>query len=218
MSHRILIVDDHPVVREGYQTLIDDAAGLDVVGTACCPETTLEHLSTCVPDLIVLDLKLGDEIGFDLIADVKENHPEVGVLVVSMFDEALFAHQALEYGADGYLMKTEADEVLLEGIRTVARSQVYLSPNVTERLLSRADYGGDGAISPEGRLTERELDVFTQMGYGKDTSQIARKLDLSPKTVGTHQRKIREKLGLDSTEKVRQRAVLWNRDQSTADP
>lgn len=206
---RILLIDDHPVMRLGLAALIRAEKDLDVWGEA---GTAAEAMTLCqdgVPDLVTVDLTLPDKNGLELIKDLRACHPELNFLVVSMHDEMMYAERVLRAGAKGYIMKQEAPEKLVSAIRVILKGEVFLSAGVAARILKRFADAGGRAATPIERLTDRELEVFQLIGEGKGSREIAGMLNISVRTVDAHRAHIKEKLALrDSTELVHH-AVRW---------
>ena len=210
-TSRILVVDDHPVVRRGIAQLIDGERDLEVCAEADSAAATLVAIDSAKPDLVILDLTLAGTSGLGLIKDVKVRHPDVPILVLSMHDESLYAERALRAGAAGYIMKQEATEHIVEAIRQVLRREVYLSERMATRMLHRfvGRPGDPGHLAPIETLTDRELEVFRLVGHGLSTRQIAAQLFLSVKTIETHLEHIKTKLGLESGRELVRHAVKW---------
>jgi DNA-binding NarL/FixJ family response regulator len=204
---RILIVDDHPIVRRGLAELIAGQPDLRVCGEAAGASEALQQLAAKLPDLAIVDISLKDSHGIQLIKQIKTSYGNrIKIVVASMHDELLFTERVLRAGAMGYINKEDATEKVIEAIRRVLGGEVYLSQRMTDRLLNRAvGSGTDLKGSPLDRLTDREMEVFDMIGQALTTRQIAHKLHLSPKTVQTHRENLKTKLNLkNSTELVRQ--------------
>ena len=206
-KRRVLIVDDHPIVRQGLTQLISQESDLEVVGEADNSRTAIEAVQRLASDVVIVDLMLKDSSGIELIKEIKARSPEARILVVSMHDEAVYAERALRAGAHGYIMKQEATNEVLIALRKVLADEVYVSEEVVSRMLRRMVGGGpsDGI----DRLSDRELEVFQWIGYGLSVGEIAEKLKVSPKTVETYRAHIKEKLGLASATDVLRVAVSW---------
>jgi len=205
---RILIVDDHPLVRTGLAQLIGDCPDLEVCGEAGDMAEALHKVDELDPDLAIIDLSLAGGSGLDLIEHIKSRDKGTLMLVASMHDESLYAERVLAAGARGYINKQEAQDRIILAIRRVLGGKVYLSERMTERLLS-----GMVEANREKRdidtLSNRELQVFELIGQGVSTGRIAEQLNLSTKTIETHQAHIKRKLGLDSAHQLTQRAIRW---------
>ena len=191
---RILIVDDHPVVRSGLRMLIDDEPDLFVCGEAGDADEAIRVLDAQKPDLVIVDLSLKGSSGLELIKRIKSRESGSKMLVSSMFDESLYAERVLNAGALGYVSKQEAMEKVIEAIRCVLSGRVYLSAAMSDRMLHRLTR--DHQVperSPVETLSDRELEVFEAIGRGRTTGEIAAHLHLSVKTVETHREKIKAK-------------------------
>jgi DNA-binding NarL/FixJ family response regulator len=207
---KILIVDDHPLVREGLAGRIARHPQLSVCGEAADPAEALEQVKLTQPDLVIIDLALKNGHGLNLIKEIKSRFPRVKMLVSSMYDEGLYAERCLRAGALGYIHKQEMSDKVLEAIHQVLSGRVYLSAAMTERLV-HLNVGGwkDAGRSPVERLSDRELQVFEMIGKGLTTRQIATKLFVSVKTVETHRENIKSKLNLETSAELSRHAVRW---------
>jgi len=212
-KHKVLLVDDHPLVRRGLADLIAGEPDLEVSGQASDVTEALQEMERTSPDLVVIDLTLKAGHGIDLIEKIKARSEQVKMLVSSMHDEMLFAERVLRAGAMGYVTKQESPETLLGAIRQVLRGEVYLSARMTSRLLHRVAAGAPPQESPLQILSNREIEVFEMIGQGLTTMQIARRLELSPKTIETHREKIKQKLNLKNSAELSRRAVQWVLDR-----
>lgn len=207
---RVLVVDDHPLMRQGFGQLIDRQHDLQMCGEASNINEALAQVRQMNPDLIVIDISLKDGNGLELIKQLKSQNGELKMIAVSMHDEALFAERALHAGALGYVNKEESPDVLLEAIRQVLRGKIFLSGCMTDRILSRAAGNNHGLQeSPLASLSDRELEVFELIGKGFSTRHIAEKLHLSSKTVDTYRQNIKTKLKLQSAAELTIRAAQW---------
>ncbi len=207
---RILVVDDHPIVREGLVRVIDQTADLLVCAHAENIAQTLDAAERSKPDLVILDISLGGQNGIELIKDLKVRYPNLPVLVHSMFDETMYAERCLRAGAKGYVMKQAPPQHLLDGVRRVLKGEVHVSEAMTSQLLCRISGGPGGkGSSPTELLSDREFEVFELLGRGHRTSEIARILHLSDKTVQTHREHIKEKLDIADAVTLVRRAVQW---------
>ena len=211
---RILIVDDHPLVRTGFAQLISDCPDLEVCAEAADMAEALKQIDACNPDLAIIDLSLAGGSGLDLIEHIKSRGRETLMLVASMHDETLYAERVLAAGARGYINKQEAQESIIQDIRQVLSGKVYMSQHMTERLLSSM-VDASGEKRDIDSLSNRELQVFELIGQGVTTSQMASQLNLSVKTIETHQAHIKKKLGLGSAHELNQRAIRWMMDQGS---
>jgi DNA-binding NarL/FixJ family response regulator len=203
-AHKIILVDDHPVLREGLAKLINREPGFSICGQfedAACAFSAIPTLS---PDLAIVDLALKGSNGLELIKNSRAAYPKLVILVLSMYDESLYAERALRAGAAGYIMKQEASEKILTAIRQVLAGGIYLSEKMSSKLMHQL-VGGKAreAGSTLERLSDRELEIFGLIGQGMGTRQIAEQLHLSIKTVESHRSHIKEKLNLkDANELV----------------
>jgi DNA-binding NarL/FixJ family response regulator len=207
---RLFIVDDHPIVRQGLALVINQEPDLLVCGEAVARQEALTSIAQLHPDLAVVDLSLQNSNGMDLIKDLKEHCPTVPVLALSMHDEMVVAERALRAGARGYIMKQEAPNKLLDAIRCVLGGGIYASDAVHSQLLRAVSEARPrNGASRMSRLSDRELQVFQLVGEGRSTREIAEHLDLSIKTVETHYKRIKRKLGLNNATELLQHAALW---------
>ncbi len=207
---RVLIVDDHPIVRQGYQQLLSGEADLEVCGQAEDISQALRIARETNPHLAIVDLALKAGNGLEVIKGLKALNPEIKMLAASALDETLFAERALRAGAQGFISKQEAVENLVAAIRAVLSENIYLSPRMTQRLLHHVSgRPSTEESSPVDRLTDRELEVFQLLGEGHSTRQIASRMHLSPKTIDRYRDNIKHKLQLkNATELIRQ-ATQW---------
>jgi DNA-binding NarL/FixJ family response regulator len=208
-QRRILLVDDHPLTRHGLAQLIAQQADLAVCGEAGRAEEVLDSVRSLRPDLVLVDVTLPGKPGLELIKDLATMFPEVPVLVFSMHDESLYAERALRAGARGYVMKSVGGEEMLRAIRHVLAGKVYLSQDLSGRIL---DSLSGNVRRPAGALSvmsDREFEVFQLVGEGLSTREIGLRLHISGKTVETHRLRIREKLGLRNPAELTKYAVRW---------
>jgi DNA-binding NarL/FixJ family response regulator len=208
-KHRILVVDDHPLVRRGLRELVADEPDLEVCGEADDVAQALRQVATTHPDIVIVDLTLKSGHGLDLVQEIRALDKQIKVLVSSMHDESLFAERALRAGATGYISKQEPPEKLIDAIRQVLRGEICLSSRMSNRLLHRLTTGEPLEQNPIASLSDRELEVFEMIGQGISTKQIARKLDLSYKTIETHRQKIKSKLNLKNSTELSRHATQW---------
>ncbi len=207
-SHRIFIVDDHPLVRRGLVSLVNDEPGLEVCGEIGTFQGALRKILQAQPDLVIVDLSLKDGHGLDLIKQVRDANGSIRTLALSIHDASIFAERALQAGAAGYLNKSCANEELAQAIRQILDGRIYLCPADSDWLLRRASQG-EMATPEIDKLSDRELAVFQRIGEGLTTRQIADQLSLSHKTVETHRERIKKKLGLTNSSTLMRRAVEW---------
>ena len=212
---KILIVDDHPLVRAGLAQLIGDCPDLEVCGEAANMSEALRKIDNNPPDLAIIDLSLAGGSGFDLIEHIKSRNLNILMLVASMHDETLYAERVLAAGARGYINKQEAQDSIIRAIRQVLGGKVYLSEAMTDRLLSGMV---DARVDKRDieLLSNRELQVFELIGRGVPSSQIASQLNLSIKTIETYQANIKKKLRLTSAHELNQRAIRWVMDEDSS--
>jgi len=211
---RILIVDDHPMMRQGLVQLIDNEPDLAVAGEAETAEQAVSIIAQSAPDLVLADISLTGKSGLELIKDVQALRSGLPVLVISMHDESVYAERVLRAGGRGYIMKQEGGKQIMQAIRHVLSGQIYVSPKMSGKILEifsgrRSESGG----SPVERLSDREFEVFQLIGQGKGTRQIADQLHLSVKTVEVHRQHIKEKLKLTDAPSLARYAVQWVESQ-----
>lgn len=207
--YRVLIVDDHPIVRHGLAELVGHEPDLQVCGEAGDTPEALRQVEATQPHVVIVDISLKSGHGIELIEQIKAKYDQIKMLVSSIHDESLFAERALRAGAMGYINKQEATEKVIDAIRQVLRGEIYLSPRMSNRLLHTVVGGDRLNEDPIGGLSNRELEVFEMIGQGLTTKQIAGKLHLSPKTIETHREKIKMKLNLANSTELSHRAVQW---------
>jgi len=207
---RILIVDDHPMLRRGIAALIDAEPGLEVCAEAATFEAAKEAIRDAQPDLVIVDIALDGRDGLELVKGMRMQHSEIPALVLSMHDEAVYGERALKAGAHGYVSKQELDDKVLLAIRNVLAGGTYMSDALKTRIVARFMGGGTlDAGSLLDVLSDRELQVFRLVGEGHTTRQIANVLTLSVKTIESHLEHIKHKLTLDSAAELAQRATQF---------
>lgn len=208
--NKILIVDDHPVLRHGISQLINNESDLVVCGEAETAPGALEAMRTLRPDLALLDISLQGTNGIELVKLMRAEQPKLPILMLSMHDESLYALRALRAGARGYVMKGEAMDHVLTAIRKVLDGDIYVSPRFSERLVFKAIQSLEGGMgSPVDKLSDRELEVLQLLGKGFGTREIANELHLSIKTIETHRAHIKEKLGFKDAGEMVRFAIDW---------
>ncbi len=213
-SSRVLVVDDHPVVRGGLIRLIDQQSDLVCCGEASSAADVLADAARLKPDIIILDLRLKGADGLELIKSLRMRNPALRILILSQYDAPLYVERALHCGALGYVVKEQAAEELLEAIRTVLRGEVYLTRAMAARLLHKfVGKPTKASRSDINSLTDRELHVLQSLGAGKSTRQVALDLKLSIKTIETHRENIKRKLGLKGAAELVHFANEWVREQ-----
>lgn len=207
---RILLVDDHPIVRQGLALLIDRETDLCVCGEAEGAHSAFHAIATLRPDLVVLDISLNGPDGLDVLKEIRTKTASLPVLILSMHDESIYAERAMRAGANGYIMKQEATEKVLVAIRRILQGDVYLSDRLTNMMLQQYVRGSSPSKgSPLVSLTDRELEVFRLIGEGHGTRQIAEELHLSVKTIESYQAHIKDKLALRNARELVQHAIEW---------
>lgn len=209
-QYRVLVVDDHPIVQRGFAQLINQEPDITVCAEAEDIAEAVTALEACHPDLVIVDIVLKNANGLELLKRLPSLAPETKALVVSMHDEQIYAERVLRAGARGYVMKQEADEVIVTAIRRVLQGGIYVSDQVNERILMNfAQNQARFEASPVEFLTDRELEVFELIGQGISTRQIGERLSISIKTVETYRARIKEKLRLESGAELVQTSVEW---------
>jgi len=217
MPARVLIVDDHPAMLAGLTALLSGEPDLELCGEADSAASALKAIETLAPDVIILDLFLGAEDDLELVGRIHTRWPDIRILVVSMQDEALFAERILAMGARGFVMKKEASQVILAAARKVLAGEYFVSPVLRERLFSRKARAKHPNRSGEV-LTPREREVLADMAVGRSTQEIAKHLGMKVKTVDSHRRSMRQKLGLKSAADLVRYAVQWAQPLDGARP
>jgi DNA-binding NarL/FixJ family response regulator len=211
---RILVVDDHPIVRQGLALLINREPDLVVCGEAEEALAAMHVLASARPDVLIVDISLNGPDGLDLLKNIRTTHATLPVLILSMHDESIYAERALRAGANGYIMKQEATEKVLVAVRRILAGEVYVSDRIADKMLKHY-ITGSGSLrnSSIADLSDRELEVFRLIGEGHGTRQIAEELYLSVKTVESYQAHIKEKLSLRSARELMQHAIQWNMNE-----
>ena len=212
--YRVLIVDDHPVVRQGLAMAIGRESGLEVCGEAERIADALRLVESECPDVVIIDLSLDGEDGLELIDFIKSRWANVKLLAYSSHDEETYAGRVLRAGAAGFVSKREPLTKVVAAVRQVLSDEVYLSPQMTTKLLQRAALGKPLENNPSEALSNRELQVFDLIGQGMTTVQIAEKLDVSPKTVESHRKVIKTKLNVQTSAQLSRRAFQWVQENS----
>jgi DNA-binding NarL/FixJ family response regulator len=213
----ILIVDDHPIIRQGLTELINQEIDLTVCGEAEEAHRAMQAIKSLKPDIVIVDISLKQTSGMELIKDIKAQYPNLAVLALSMHDESLYAERALRAGAKGYIMKAEATEKVVTAIRKVMSGQIYVSDRMAAKMVRKlVSSEPDVGASAIERLSDRELEVFHLIGQGYGTRQIAERLHLSIKTIETYRAHIKEKLNLADAAELLQYAIQWVSSQRKA--
>jgi len=211
---RIMVVDDHAVVREGLVALINRVPDLMVCCEADSKASAAKLLQTENPDLVIVDLILSDGDGLDLIKNIHAQHPDLPFLVISMQDEEIYAERCLKAGASGYIMKHSATDEFMHAIHAVLDGEIFISKKMNVRLLARLTDKLPVDRNGLESLTDRELQVYQMIGAGMNTREIAPKLGISPKTVATHRDNLKLKLGLKDSRMLMQAAMQWQQNKS----
>lgn len=207
---RVLVVDDHPLIRQGLAMLINQQHDLEVCGEAEEAHLALESIARTRPDIMILDISLKGPDGLELLKTIRAGDPDLPVLVLSMHDENVYAERVLRCRANGYIMKQEATEKVLEAVRRILNGEVYLSDSMSKKMLQQYIDGTTPVLQSRiATLSDRELAVFCRIGDGRATREIAEELHLSIKTVETYQAHIKGKLGLRSGRELIQHAIQW---------
>ncbi|HKE44843.1 MAG TPA: response regulator transcription factor [Steroidobacteraceae bacterium] len=209
-GRRVLIVDDHPIVRHGLRRLIDQEDDLAVCGEVETVKDARTAIRELHPDVVIVDISLKQGDGIDLVTDARAQHPRLPILVLSMHDETIYAERVLSSGANGYIMKQAASEQFLVALRRVLDGGVYVSEAVNKILVDRFTSGGHYvSLNPIDRLSNRELQILNLIGKGISTRAIAESLDLSVKTVESHRQRIKKKLRIKDGPQLIRYAVNW---------
>ncbi len=218
-ARMVMLLDDHPVMREGLAQLINHEPDLQVCGQFEDAPPAFEAVPKLNPDVVIIDLSLKGSSGLELVKNIKANYPKIPLLVLSMHDESLYAERALRAGASGYIMKAEATEAVLGAIRQVLGGGIYLSQKMSSKLMHQLASGRPGtAGSLMERLSDRELEVFSLIGQGRGTRQIAEQLHLSVKTIESHRAHIKEKLNLKNATELVHRAIQMRENMPPGGP
>ena len=214
---RILVVDDHPIIRQGLALMLNREADLVVCGEAEDATGAMLVMASARPDILIVDISLNGPDGLDLLKNIRTTHPALPVLILSMHDESIYAERALRAGANGYIMKQEATEKVLVAIRRILNGEIYVSERIANKMLKHYITGAGGLKNSSiSDLSDRELEVFRLIGEGHGTRQIAEELHLSIKTVESYQAHIKDKLSLRSARELMQHAIQWNMNEKTA--
>ncbi len=206
---RILIVDDHPFFRSGLVQWLNHQERVTSCGEAGSAAEARSAVAELQPDVVLMDLRLGDGDGLNLIRELSSEYPQMRFLALSQFDEDLYAHRAMQAGARGYLMKSEATETVLGAIETVVQGGIHLSPQMAAKLLQNIFPDPCSKTVNLAKLSDREFQVFQLLGCGRSTLQIAVHLKLSPKTVETYREHLKDKLVLPDGPALLRAATIW---------
>jgi DNA-binding NarL/FixJ family response regulator len=211
---KVLLVDDHPLVREGLANLINGQPDLEICGEASNEPAALQLIGTAKPDVAIIDISLENGSGIELVKSVKNIYPAVTTLVLSMHDESLYAERALRAGARGYIMKREAAKKVIQGIHAVHNGQLYISEKISAAIAGKFVEGRTSEpVSIVEQLSNRELEVFQLLGQGQNTRQISEQLHIGFKTVQAYCARIKEKLNLANATELLREAIRWQENQ-----
>lgn len=214
MKVRVLIVDDHPIFRMGMAELLNQEDDFTVCAVAEDLISARKALKNLGPDLAIIDITLAGDNGLDLVKEIVAMDREIPVLVLSMHDEQVWAERAIRAGARGYIMKKEASETVIQAMRNIIGGKIHVSNSIMERLLDRMQMRTSSPAAPlVDILTDRELEVFRLIGYGLSTREIAERMKLGVKTIGTYRDRVKQKLGIKSAAELIRRAVLWTEQE-----
>ncbi|MCP4138158.1 MAG: response regulator transcription factor [bacterium] len=213
---KILIVDDHPLVRQGMKKIIEKEDDMQVCGETNEANEAISLISKLEPHCVIADISLdGETNGIDLVKAVRERFTNTISLVLSMHDESVYAERAIRAGARGYVTKKEAPSKVVEAIRTIVKGNLFLSSKVSGKIIDKLIHGSADVIgTPVDKLSDREFEVFQLIGNGFGTGEIAKKLNLSVNTIESHRKKIKEKLGIESGSQLIKDAVQWTISQN----
>jgi len=209
VMHKIFLLDDHPMLRNGLRDLFSNAKGYEVCGEASTVAEGRTAIASTAPDLIVMDLTLPDGSGLEFLKELREADDTVLVLVFSMHDELIYAQRVIRAGGKGYLVKGASPEKILQAAGKVLSGAIHLSDKAARHILNNMSPGGRKVQSKLEALSDREVEVFQLLGLGMASSEIAYKLGISPRTIDAHRRNIRTKLGLLDSLAVNRQAVIW---------
>jgi DNA-binding NarL/FixJ family response regulator len=213
-AQSVMVVEDHPMMREAIVLLLQQDPSFEVVLATGDPAAALDGVCSLNPDIVLLDMTLPGKNGLELLKDMRAVKRDLKVLVLSMHDESLYAERVLKAGGRGYIMKSAGSTQLAEAVRTVASGRVYISPEISGRIVEAFSAGKDATkASPIDRLTDREFAVFQLVGQGRTTKEIGDRLHISPKTVEVHRIAIKKKLGLGTAAELAHHATLWVNSQ-----
>ena len=210
MKKRIVIIDDHPIVRQGFAQLINQEDDLTVIGEAEDAAGAMDLVEREHPDLALVDLSLKNSNGIELIKNLSRLYSSLLMLVISLHDESVYAERALRAGARGFIMKAEATESVMTAIRQVLRGEIYLSDTMRNHMLKNMAAGSRSGEDPTQLLSDREFEVFQSIAKGESTREIAARLYLSVKTIETYKSHLKQKLDLRNSTELMQYAVEWN--------
>jgi DNA-binding NarL/FixJ family response regulator len=211
---QVLIVDDHPVVRDGLVTIINHEQDFNACGQADDAARALKAIAELKPDVVVADISLKSSDGIELTKSIKVRYPRLPVIVFSVHDESIYAERALRAGAHAYMMKETVSENIVKAIRTVLNGEIFVSEKISKKFLHKIAGDKTGtARTPIDNLSDRELEIFRLIGEGYKASQIAKQLHLSIKTIETYRTRIKEKLGLVNASELLRYSIRWAKSQ-----
>jgi len=214
---RVMLVDDHPIVRQGLRRLIEAEPDLEVCGEAETAREAKSMIRDIDPDVVIVDVSLAQGDGLELVKDARAHYPNLPLLVLSMHDEVIYAERMLSAGANGYIMKQAASDQFLVALRRVLEGGIYVSESVGNSMIEKFAAGGAYTpANPVDGLSNRELQVLHMIGKGLSTRQTAEALNLSVKTVESHRQRIKRKLSLQTSAQLMQYAVNWYAGRSPA--
>ncbi|MBN1699563.1 MAG: response regulator transcription factor [Spirochaetales bacterium] len=206
-----IIIDDHPIFRKGLAYLINSEEGFEVIGEASTFEETILLIENERFDFAIIDISLNGKNGLELVKILRHNHPDTYCLVLSMYDEAVFATRSLNLGAQGYVMKSEDPSCVISAIKTIIDGKIYLSPDMEDTILTQmVDSIMSKSFDPIQRLSDREFEIFRLIGKGYKPHQIAEKLYLKPGTIETYRKSLKKKLHMKNAIELRQFAIEWS--------
>lgn len=205
---RILIADDHSIVRAGLKNILSFESDIDIVAEAACVNDAMDLVHSHKPDVLILDISMPGRSGLDAIEDFKRISPQTRILILTMFNEEIHALRCIKAGASGYLTKDAVPEALVTAIRRLHAGRKYISPDLAEQLAS--EVSSPSPTEPHALLSPREYEVLRQLALGHKPTAIADALGLSPRTVGTYRRRVLEKLQLTSTAELIHFALTHN--------
>jgi DNA-binding NarL/FixJ family response regulator len=213
-NKKIIIVDDHPIVRQGLKTIIEEENDLEVCGETGNANEAIRMISKLNPDLALVDISLeGNANGLDLVKSMHKRYPAIKALVMSMHDDKIYAERAIMAGAKGYIMKSEVSDDIINAIRSVLKNELYLKASTSLNIVSKVfQNSSERSKSSIDRLTDREFEILTLLGKGLGTRKIAHELNISVNTVETHRRHIRKKLNLKDSDELVSYAIQWYLD------
>lgn len=208
---QIMIIDDHPIVRQGLKMILEREEDFSICAEASNASEAIRVIGDRNPDVVIVDISLdGTTNGIELVKGIKERYPGILSLVLSMYDESLYAERAIRAGASGYVMKKEADNNIISAIRLILKGDLYLSDDISKSIVKKLLHvSSDQELSPESVLTDRELEIFMMIGNGIGTREISRRLNLSLNTIETHRRHIKEKMQFKDLNELVKYAVQW---------